>query len=275
MAEFIGIRRLTAPISTFIQRFEERILSRISNPNKQEWAKYGLRFGYVLVGLAIVIGIFDVLIMPMYVGRGRDTKVPNVTSMSFSQATKMLEEQGLSLKITNEYYNNAVPAGYIVSQLPFPSAIVKPGRTVYIVLSKGKQMIEMPQLQGMTVRDARIALMRLGLNLNNAAYTFNSSIPANVIFAQTVSAHKKVAFGTSVDVTVSLGAEVVYAVVPDVVGRTLDEAKALLTGAGFMLGEITTGERNETFLPNTVIAQIPAGRDSVKAGTPISLTVSR
>ncbi len=255
--------------------FEQRLESRAKTPEGGEWLRYGSRIGIIFFCIAVVIGTFDLLLMPWYVGHNSVVRMPNIAGMSYNQAARILEDNGFSVKVAGEYYHNSIPAGFIVNQMPFPASLVKSSRTVYLTLSKGKQMLEVPKLVGLTVRDARIALIRLGLSLNNAAYQFNDNIPANIIFSQSLPAKQRVGFGARVDVVVSLGPEVVYVVVPDVEGKSLEEARRLLSAEGFTVGEVTDGEVNETFMPGTVIKQIPAPRDSVKTGTPINLTVTK
>lgn len=255
--------------------FEERLESRAATPEGKEWVRYGSRISIIFLTIAFSIGFLDLVFMPWFVGHNDIVRMPNVAGMSYTQAARILEDNGFSVKVASEYYHNSIPSGHVVNQMPLPTSFVKKSRTVYMTLSKGKQLLEVPNLVGLTVRDARIALIRLGLSLNNAAYQFNDHIPVNIIFSQSLGAKQKVGFGARVDVSVSLGPEVVYVVVPDVEGKSLDEARRILGAAGFTVGEVTDGDVNETFMPGTVIKQIPPPMDSVKTGTPINLTVTK
>jgi serine/threonine-protein kinase len=258
----------------FVHSFEGNIINRAKTDEGKEWLRYSFRVFLLMFGVAFLIGAFDLVIMPWYVGRDQVTKMPNIRGMSYNQAAKILEESGFSVKVASEYYNNNIPAGHIVSQMPFPLSVVKSSRTVYLTLSRGKQLLEMPNLVGLSVRDARIALIRLGLSLHDAKYEFNDAVAANIIFQQNVKTKERVGFGASVDVRVSLGPETVYAMVPDVEGKALEDARNIINGAGFIVGTINTTS-DETFVSNTVLKQIPAPNDSVKAGTPINLTIAR
>lgn len=269
------IKQTWQSLVQWYQSFENRLESRAETPEGKEWIRYGTRIIAIFLGIAFVIGAFDLVFMPWYVGHNTVVRTPNITGMSYGQAARILEDNGFAIKIASENYNNTVPSGHIVSQMPYAGSLVKSSRTVYLSLSKGKQLLEVPNLVGLTVRDARIALIRLGLSLSNASYQFNDNIPANIIFSQSLPAKQKVGFGARVDVVVSLGPEIVYVVVPDVEGKSLDEARRILGAAGFIVGEVIQGEVNETFVPGTVMKQIPAPNDSVKTGTPINLTVTK
>jgi serine/threonine-protein kinase len=269
------IKRFFARIGTAYRRFEERLESRAQTPIGKEWVRYGSRIVFLFLTLIIFAFSFDRLFMPWYVGHNAVVRMPNVVGMSLGQAQRRLEQEGFTLKVASQHYNNSVPSGHIVNQMPFASSMVKTSRTVYLTVSRGRQMLEMPNLIGLTVRDARIALIRLGLSLNNVSYQFNERIPANIIFYQNVSSGERVNFGTRVDVAVSLGPEITYLVVPDVEGKSLEEARRILAASGFVIGEIISGDVNETFMPGTIIKQFPAPNDSVKSGTPVDLTVTR
>ncbi len=269
------LKKVTLDAIERYRLFEQRLESRASTPEGKEWVRYGSRITLIFFTIIFTIGFLDLVFMPWFVGHNDIVRMPNVAGMSYNQAARILEDNGFSVKVASEYYNNAIPSGHIVNQMPLPASLVKKSRTVYVTLSRGKQLLEVPNLVGLTVRDARIALIRLGLSLNNAAYQFNDRIPVNIIFSQSLTAKQKVGFGARVDVSVSLGPEVVYVIVPDVEGKSLDEARRILGAAGFTVGEVTDGEVNDTFMPGTVIKQIPPPMDSVKTGTPINLTVTK
>jgi serine/threonine-protein kinase len=263
-------------VKQVLQNLRLRAEQFSQTPEGREWTWYGLCYGGLIVFLALILLVVDLWIMPRYVGLDNIIKVPNVVGMSYTQAYKTLEEAGLSPRVRSEVYNNAVPAGYVTSQLPYPTAEVKPDRSIYLDLSKGKQLIEVPNLIGLNLRDARLALLRAngGLELNKITYNYDERLPPDIIASQSVTPKTKVAFGTMLDVVVSLGAKDVYVAVPNLEGKTLEEAQLLITGAGLSIGNITYG-KSETFGAGVVFDQIPPAGDSVKVTTPIHLTISR
>lgn len=259
-----------------VHQWSERWKQFIATPQGREWYYYGKIYGIFIGILVVLMILFDVWIMPYYVGLDKVVNVPGVVGHSINNARKMLEEQGLSVRIRNEYFNNTIPAGYVTNQIPYPNTQVKPDRTIYLDISKGKQLIEIPDLVGLTLRDAKLALLRTnGLQMNRISYSYNNNLPPDIIASQSVRKGTKVPYGTQVDVVVSLGAEDVYVAVPEFVGKAVEEAKVLIVKHGLSIGTIITGERDETRLPGTVLNQIPPARDSVKTGTPVHLTISK
>lgn len=267
---------------TLQERFhawKEKAQSFIKTPEGREWYWYGMCFLGFLGFLVVLAILFDLVIMPRYVGLDKVVRVPNVSGMTQSQAFKALEEKGLQPRVRGQYFNANVPAGYVTAQLPYPDAEVKPDRSIYLDVSRGKQMIEVPNLVGLNLRDAKLALLRTnGLEMNRVAYDYNENLPPDYIYSQSIREKTKVPVGTQIDVKVSLGYKETSVIVPDVEGKSLEEAQIAITAVGLVVGEVSKGERselNQTLRPGTVIAQVPPKGETVPSGTPINLTVTR
>ncbi len=248
-------------------------------PDGREWQWYGALFLGFLGFLLVMLILFDVWIMPRYVGLDKVVNVPNVVGMTQLRAFQYLREQGLQPVMRGQYFSNTVPAGYITAQLPYPASEVKPERRIYLDVSKGKQTIEVPRLVGLTLREAKLALLRAeGLQVGRVTYNYNDNLQPDYIYAQSIPMGTKVTVGTQIDVSVSLGARDVYVVMPDLIGKSVDEAQILISSLGLILSSTSKAERtelNETLRPGTIISQVPQKGDSVRSGTPVTLTVTR
>lgn len=224
--------------------------------------------------LILLFILFNYLVMPWYVGLGDSISVPEVRKMSILEATRILEQQGLNVKISATSFNKDIPKDIVVSQLPYPNSSVKKGRRIYLTVSKGTETTQMPNLVGQSVRDAKIALMRLGLELQNTIFLATDSIPSGTIFSQNIPAGSAINYIEKIEVKVSQGALVKYTVVPSLLKLTLTEAKQLLEAKNLKLG-LVRNIKDGTFLPNTIISQVPAVGDSVETGTEVNLTISQ
>lgn len=253
---------------------EEKYSQKSSNRQRSEWMRYGLyTLGAAGVLLMLVV-LFDYVVMPWYVGLNNSVRVPNVVNKTQAEATAAIEARGLYVQVSGQYFHNSIPAGRVISQLPYSNAEVKEGRRIYLAISKGQETLRMPALRGMTLREARIMLMKSGLELDEVEYAYNDSVRANLIAQQSIQAEEPVSTGQKINVVVSLGPEMMYVIMPDLVGMPLETAEQTLMSKGLVLGALTTA-KNETFLPNTVVNQLPAAGDSVATGTRIDLTVAR
>ena len=128
--------------------------------------------------------------------------------------------------------------------------------------------IIMPDLTGQTQVQAAATLIALGLILGNVT-SFNTSatIPAGDIMAQSVPAGNVVAFGTTINVTVSLG------VIP-FPGVTLWQALALLANAGFVPYPVIAYVYSSSVPDNYVVAQYPPAGAMITSSQGVQLTVS-
>ncbi|VEG26476.1 Serine/threonine-protein kinase PrkC [Actinomyces howellii] len=99
------------------------------------------------------------------VSRGRQpATVPDVTGMSLEDATTTLEAAGLALGATTEAYSDTVAQGLVISSDPQAQAVgYYKGDTVDLVVSKGPEMVTVPDVTGMSEEEATAALEAAGL----------------------------------------------------------------------------------------------------------------
>ena len=120
-------------------------------------------------------------------------------------ARQILEDKKLRVNVA-ETYDADVPAGEVVSQTPEAGSRVKEERLVTIYVSKGGEELEMPDVQGLSKRDAEAKLQKMGLKLASV-YEKYSDEPAGTVIGQDPRAGAKLKKGQSVDITISKGKE--------------------------------------------------------------------
>ena len=99
------------------------------------------------------------------ISKGREPlSVPTLTGVTQNQAQASLEQLGLSMAAT-EQFSATVPQGQIISQDPAPHTTVHRGDTVKVVVSKGPEMVTVPDLTGQQVDEAKQTLEGLGFNV--------------------------------------------------------------------------------------------------------------
>ncbi|WP_406167886.1 Stk1 family PASTA domain-containing Ser/Thr kinase [Streptomyces sp. NBC_00996] len=102
----------------------------------------------------------------LVVSKGSPVEVPEVTGSSVEDATAELEDSGLKVKISSERVNSEFDKGQIAEQSPAPGREAAAGDTVTLTISKGPEMVEVPDVVGDTVDDARKALENAGFKVN-------------------------------------------------------------------------------------------------------------
>ena len=242
-----------------------------SHPKPRHIKQHLIVTGLFLAGIAALAVLADKLVMPMIIHSSGTVVVPNIIGMSLEESKSLISQRGLQTAGVREVFSDAIERGKIVNQLPYPGAEVKEGRRIYLSVSKGREILKMPPLLGKTLRDARISLMRLGLQLGDITYDFSEYVEKDKIMSQTLPADYSVHFGQAVNIVVSKGSQH-QLVMPNVEGLTLDEAKQLLDDAGIRY-EVHYVE-DETYLANTVISQIPVSGEPLSPETIVILKVA-
>jgi beta-lactam-binding protein with PASTA domain len=228
---------------------------------------------YLLLALFLVLFfVCNDVVIPWYVNQGGIVKVPSVTGKTYEEAVRILDSVGLEARKGDIRPDRSHPAGYVVIQNPLPDHDVKKGRRVYLSLSGGEQEVVVPNIKGRTLRDARFALEREGLKLGAIEYQPSDQFPMNTIVEQKVAAGAHVKRDIYVSIVVSQGVVAQNITVPDLAGKTLSEAEAILLASGLKRGNVSYAPSND-LLPNTVIEQFPRKGEIVPKDQAIDLVV--
>ena len=147
-------------------------------------------------------------IVTIYISKGpefRKVKVPAVEGMALTTATAAL--QGKKLEYTvSEDFSATVAAGYVISQNPPVNTEVEEGSTVALVVSKGKQTVQVISVIGDNVTAAVEKLENLGLKAE-VYKEYSATAPEGQIILQNYRSGAEVLPGTTVILTMSLGPE--------------------------------------------------------------------
>lgn len=249
----------------------------MENGEKNFWEKVKTPFLGIsasLLLLFILIVLMEYVVMPIYTQRGQEMELPDVTERSFENAKAFLESAGFAvIQEPVRKHNANYPEGTVLFQKPEPYSRVKKGRRIYLTLSAGELKVEVPRVIGISERDAEFHLKRAGLSIGEVFYDYSSHYPRGVVSDQLPQAGDSLSEKGIVDITVSNGVFPTRFVVPDVIGRSLDEAKKSLMKAGLRLGEVTY-EATDQFVPETVLDQNLLAGKEVKNRTAVNLIVS-
>ncbi len=135
-------------------------------------------------------------------GGQRSAEVPVTTNMSHQQARIAIENTGLTLGTVTEQLADQPRGLVIASSPPAGTKIELPG-AVDIVLSKGPSTVQVPDLYGRSVGEARSMIEQLGLRIAGVARDTSSLQPENTVIRQLPAAGQNVSAGGPVSLTVS------------------------------------------------------------------------
>jgi serine/threonine-protein kinase len=169
---------------------------------------------------------------------GRDVRVPRILEMEMEPARDALAPLELRLESVASRHDDLVPAGQILSQDPPPDAKFKRGRKVKVYVSLGPEQHVVPDVAGMPVPRASVLLRQDKLRLGQVAYAYTESNQENLVMAQDPPPGASIEEDGQVDFLVSRGMPRKAWVMPDLVGRSLEQAQRFLARQGFRVGNV-------------------------------------
>lgn len=138
------------------------------------------------------------------VSKGATVGVPNVVGSSSQDAEGIIVAAGLNYKVAEEQYSEDIPKGTVISQDIAEGTVLEEGQTVSVVISKGIEKIEVPDVEGKTLKKAKTILKEAGLKCS-AEEEYSSSVEKGKVISQSVTAGKMVEKEANVKLVVSKG----------------------------------------------------------------------
>ena len=240
--------------------------------------------GVVRVLVVVVVFMASMLTAMRFAIHGRQTAVPKVVGMSPHDAETALAAHGLVLDRSDRFYSAEIPEGHIVSQVPAPNEIVRRGWRVRVAESMGPQRVSIPDLTGDSERSAELNIKRRGLEMGTMAAAEIPDAEPDQVVAQSPPANATNVSAPKVSVLVAATPDRKSYVMPDLHGRTEDEAIDAIVGAGMKVGSISSqpppgaeADSPETMPAGSriIVRTVPGAGQRVWEGQTVNLEVTR
>lgn len=193
----------------------------------------------------------------LVVSRGPERHpVPKLAGLTTGAARTRLAGRELAVGDVERKYSTEVDKGHVIASHPEAGKRLKPDARVDLVVSKGEPPVPVPDLRGQTADEARSRLDDAGLAYEERG-GYSKTVPEGQVVRQHPSAGEEATRGTTVTVVVSKGPPLVQ--VPNVRGKPLDEASALLEDAGFKLKTRRIPGGSGTVLAQSQHDKVPYG----------------
>jgi serine/threonine-protein kinase len=232
--------------------------------------------GITLIVWALLTLILDKVAMPLITHQGSEVEIPNLLQIPFEKAKMLAEDGDFKLQIMETRYDSITAPGLILQQSPLPGAIAKTGKTIQVIVSEGKQMVTMPGLIGLPLKEAVIKLEANMLKFSEPRLqkAFSDDFPEGVVIGQPYSAGSRLKKGSAMGLTISLGPPPKYVTVPILYALELKKAGDLVSNSGLTLGKIEyiTHPQADSGL---VVEQYPLPDSKVNYLTAVNLKISR
>lgn len=116
-----------------------------------------------------------------------DTVVPSVIGDELNVAQEKLYDAGLKIDVSGEEFDERISRNKIIAQDPAGGAEVKKNRKIYVVVSKGSNIIALtiPDFRNKELKEAIALIEEFGLIVGRITYTNHFTIPKDVVIGQT------------------------------------------------------------------------------------------
>src|SRR6266481_10149575 len=125
-----------------------------------EWAARMSLLVFILAAAAFLSAITAMRIAI----HGREVSMPNLVGKNVSDASSELRSRGLILRVADRVYSD-LPINVVVRQTPPAGLLMKESQQAHVVLSLGQRQLQIPLLEGNSLRASRIELLRAGLQV--------------------------------------------------------------------------------------------------------------
>jgi beta-lactam-binding protein with PASTA domain len=211
---------------------------------------------------AVLIG--SMVTLTVSLGR---PEVPDVVGQSESTAVTTIRAVDNLTEAISDEYDNTIPAGEIIRQIPAGGTEVDVGSVVSIVASLGRPVV--PDVVGWAEGTAKTAIEAVDNLATTIIYEYHDTVLSGNVINQNPAGQTQVDTGTTVTLAVSMGRPVV----PWVVGQTEGAAVAAVESLGGLIASMGY-EYHSTAPAGNVIRQDPPGETVADVGTTVNLVVS-
>jgi beta-lactam-binding protein with PASTA domain len=199
---------------------------------------------HLLIAISIIVfmSIIALLFLRIYTRHGQAFSVPDLTGLSIPEADSLLADRELRYQIVDSVYNANITRGSIIDQNPSPEFKVKENRTIFLTINAfNPEIIRMPNIVGVSLRQARAIVQTAGLNIGKLTYI--PDIAVNNVLEQKYNGNvmeegDSIIKGSQIDLVLGRGLSNEKTAAPDLVGLFFEQAKERITNRYLNLGAV-------------------------------------
>lgn len=225
--------------------------------------------GTAFVGFTVGYAITVFAVFPSE-GRPRDlVPVPDLLGREREEVQRILEQRRLRYVEAEALHHPTAPPGRVIAQDPLPRQLARQDGPVEVTVSRGPEERPVPDVVGLNEKTAAVVLRHAGFE--PVLRWVDAESDVGQVVGTRPEPGQRLELPAQVTLLVSAGPRVV--VVPDLLTRSLPEARSTLERLGLRLGRVIPDTSGDA-APGTVLAQNPLPGTSVARGDSVSVAVA-
>jgi beta-lactam-binding protein with PASTA domain len=200
----------------------------------------------IAAAITILLLIGTMLWLRIYTHHGQTITVPDLAGLTLREVEEVTFSRQLRYEVVDSVFSAEMPRGTVLKQNPKASSQVKKNRKIFLTMNAvNPEMVSMPRLVGLSIRQARLALQNAGLVLGDISYRPDYAI--NNVLQQyqgdsVINEGTEITKGSVIDLELGMGLSNELTRVPDLVGLGLAEAADLIADYYLNIGAVTYDE---------------------------------
>jgi beta-lactam-binding protein with PASTA domain len=194
------------------------------------------------LAVAFVVGMIMILLiwLNIYTRHGQARPVPDFYGLNLKETAVLAKKNKLKLEVIDSVYTTVVSAGCIAEQNPVPGFKVKKRRRILLTINAFKpEMVKVPNLVGLPIRQALSMIQSAGLEIGERRYIPDLSVDfviKQLHNGKEVAEGDSIQKGSGIDLVLGKGLSNVRTPVPNLVGLKLEPAKNTILYSSLSLG---------------------------------------
>lgn len=193
-------------------------------------------------GLGIMILWLTMLIIKIYTRHGQARLVPNFKGLTLVEVNEVCKKHKFRYQIADSVYITKMPKGTVLEQNPIAGSRVKKDRNIFLIMNAiNPELVQVPNVVGVTFRQAKAMLEAKGLSIGKLEYV--PDIAINNVLNQRFKGMKilpgsEIPKYSRIDLVLGNGYGNKNTYIPYLTGKSIDEARELLVDAFCNQGSI-------------------------------------
>ena len=238
--------------------------------------------GVALV-LSIVLIFATLLWLKLFTQHGRTRPIPDFYGLTLTEAEEIASDKKLKVEIVDSIYSTSAERGAIVEQNPGAGKMVKKNRRIFLIINAvNSEMVIMPDVVGITHRQAKATLEMAGLEVGRLSYVHDiavNSVLKQMFKGMEIESGDTIPKGVSIDLVLGTGLSNRKTLAPELTGMSFEQARNRILNASLNMGAVLYDETvltEEDPLEAFVWKQNPEYDEDrkVRLGSPVYLWLS-